>query len=103
MQCVKKLLQVGKWELSDWWTRATLAVQFNKVSKSMTFENIRYYLSVTCLVLGCSGLPTGAIVWCITEIVPLEGKCLNIAYLVTYVALVCFGLRFYIPRLRGHA
>ncbi|MNO05940.1 hypothetical protein D3C81_2275180 [compost metagenome] len=69
----------------------------------MELENIRYHCSVTCLVLGCCGLPTGAIVWCITEIVPLEGKLLNIAYLVTYVTLVFLGLRFYIPRLRGHA
>jgi len=69
----------------------------------MSFENIRYYLSVSCLVLGCSGLPTGVIVWCITEIIPLEGKPLKVAYLVTYTILVFFGLRFYIPRMRGHA
>ena len=69
----------------------------------MTLENIRYHLSVTCLVLGCCGLPAGVVVWCITEIVPLEGKYLYIAYSVTYVTLVFFGLRFYIPRLRGHA
>jgi hypothetical protein len=69
----------------------------------MSLENIRYYCSVTCLVLGCSGLPAGAIVWCITEFVPLEGRPLNIAYLVTYAILVFFGLRFYIPRMRGHA
>jgi hypothetical protein len=69
----------------------------------MLLENIRYYFSVTCLVLGCSGLPTGIVVWGITEIVPLEGRSLDIAYLVTYVVLVFFGLRFYIPRMRGHA
>lgn len=69
----------------------------------MTLENIRYHLSVTFLVLGTCGLPTGAIVWCITEVVPLAGRSLNIAYLITYVTLVFFGLRFYLPRLRGHA
>lgn len=69
----------------------------------MTLENIRYHISVTLLVLGCCGLPTGAIVWCITEIIPLEGTHLDIAYLVTYMILVVFGLRFYIPRMRGHA
>ena len=69
----------------------------------MTFENIRYHLSVICLVMGCSGLPTGAIVWCITEIIPLEGRYLNFTYFITYVTLVFFGLRYYMPRLRGHA
>ncbi len=69
----------------------------------MTLENIRYHISVTLLVLGCCGLPTGAIVWCLTEIVPLQGTHLNIAYAVTYVTLVFFGLRFYLPRMRGHA
>ncbi len=69
----------------------------------MTLENIRYYFSVTCLVLGCSGLPAAVVVWCITEVIPLEGKHLYIAYLTTYAIIVFFGLRFYIPRLRGHA
>jgi uncharacterized membrane protein (UPF0136 family) len=69
----------------------------------MTFEDVRYYISVACLVLGCSGLPTGIIVWCITEVIPLDGWGLNVAYLITYLILVFFGLRFYIPRMRGHA
>ncbi|KAA0969278.1 hypothetical protein FQ185_18555 [Pseudomonas sp. ANT_H12B] len=67
----------------------------------MNLENIRYHLAVTCLVLGCSGLPAAIVVWCITQIVPLEGKHLKITYLITYVTIAIFGLRFYIPKLRG--
>lgn len=69
----------------------------------MSLENIRYYLAVTCLVSGCSIPIMGAVVWTITEIIPLEGRNLNIAYLATYASIVLFGLRFYIPRLRGMA
>lgn len=69
----------------------------------MNLENIRYHISVTLLVLGSCGLPAAAVVWCITKIIPLEGTQLEIAYLVTYVILVVLGLRFYIPRMRGHA
>ncbi|QHD00198.1 hypothetical protein PspS04_07350 [Pseudomonas sp. S04] len=67
----------------------------------MNLENIRYHIAVTLLVLGCSGLPTGFIVFCITEVIHIDEEHLNTAYLVTYVILVFFGLRFYIPRLRG--
>ncbi len=69
----------------------------------MKFENIRYYLSVTCLVLGCSIPVMGAVVWVITEVIPLEGRALKIAYIATYIPIALFGLRFYIPRLRGVA
>lgn len=69
----------------------------------MNLENIRYYLAVTCLVLGCSIPIMGAVVWTITEVIPLEGHALNIAYIATYIPIVLLGLRFYIPRLRGVA
>lgn len=69
----------------------------------MTLENIRYLLSVTCLVLGCSIPIMGAVVWVITEIIPLEGRALNIAYIATYIPIALFGLHFYIPRLRNSA
>jgi len=69
----------------------------------MNFENIRYHIAVTLLVLGCSIPAMGMAVWIITEIVPLEGRDLKIAYLATYATIVSFGLRFYIPRLRGFA
>lgn len=68
---------------------------------ALTLENLRYNLAVTCLVLGCSGLPAAIVVLCITQIIPLEGKHLNITYLIIYVTIAIFGLRFYIPRLRG--
>lgn len=68
---------------------------------SITLEDIRYYFCVSCLVLGCCGLPTAVIILCLTEVVPLEGQHLYIVYSVTYVTLAFFGLRFYIPRLRG--
>jgi hypothetical protein len=67
----------------------------------MNFENIRYHLAVTCLVLGCSTPIMGAAVWLITEIFPLEGCNLNIAYVATYIPIVFFGLKFHLPRLRG--
>jgi hypothetical protein len=45
----------------------------------------------------------GAVVWAITEIIPLEGRALNIAYIATYIPIALFGLRLYIPKLRGIA
>jgi hypothetical protein len=69
----------------------------------MNLENIRYHIAVTLLVLGCSIPVMGMVVWVITEIIPLEGQDLKIAYLATYATIVLFGLRFYIPRLRGFA
>ncbi|WPN31763.1 hypothetical protein QMK54_08400 [Pseudomonas sp. P5_109] len=67
----------------------------------MNLENIRYHIAVTLLVLGCSIPVMGMVVWVITEIIPLEGRALKIAYLTTYVFIVLLGLRFYIPRMRG--
>ena len=69
----------------------------------MNLENIRYHIAVTLLVLGGSIPVMGMVVWAITEIFPLKGKVLKITYLATYVPIVLFGLRFYIPRLRGFA
>jgi hypothetical protein len=68
----------------------------------MTLEDLRYHIAVTSLVLGCSGLPTAIIVLCITEFIPLDGKPLYITFFTIYATLVFFGLRFYIPRLRGY-
>lgn len=69
----------------------------------MSLENIRYYLSVSLLVFGCSIPIMGIIVWAITEIIPLDGSALKITYAITYILVATFGLRFYIPRLRGTA
>ena len=66
-------------------------------------ENIRYYLSVSCLALGSSIPIMGAIVWVITEFIPLEGRALKIAYIITYIPVALVSMRFYIPRLRGVA
>ena len=65
----------------------------------MSIQKIRYYLSVCCLVLGCSIPIMGIIVWGITEVFPLKGRALHIAYASTYVVLVLVGLRVYIPKL----
>ena len=69
----------------------------------MNLENIRYHIAVTLLVLGCSIPIMGMVVWVITEITPLEGRALSIVYLATYLLIILFGLRFYIPRLRNFA
>jgi hypothetical protein len=69
----------------------------------MNLEDIRYHIAVTLLVLGCSIPIMGMVVWMITEIIPLEGRALNIVYLATYLLVILFGLRFYIPRLRNRA
>jgi hypothetical protein len=69
----------------------------------MNLEDIRYHIAVTLLVLGCSIPIMGMVVWMITEIIPLEGRALNIVYLATYLLIILFGLRFYIPRLRNRA
>lgn len=45
----------------------------------------------------------GGVVWVITEVIPLEGRALKIAYIATYIPIALLGLRFYIPRLRGVA
>ena len=67
----------------------------------MNLENIRYYIAVTLMVLGCSGLPSGLIVYGIRKIIRIDEKHLDIAYLATYAIIVFFGLVFYIPRMRG--
>ncbi len=64
-------------------------------------EKIRYYLAATLLVLGCSGLPSGLIVFGIRKIIHIDEQHLNKAYLASYVIVVFFGLRIYIPRMRG--
>jgi hypothetical protein len=66
----------------------------------MNLEKIRYHIAITLLVLGCSGLPTLFIVFCINKVIHIDENHLNTAYLLTYAILVFFGLRFYIPRMR---
>jgi len=67
----------------------------------MLLEKIRYHLAVTLLVLGCSGLPSGLIVFGIRKIIHIDEKYLNKAYLASYAIVVFFGLIIYIPRMRG--
>jgi predicted exporter len=43
----------------------------------------------------------GAIVWVITYFIPLEGLKLRATYIVVYLVISFFTLRFYLPRLRG--
>ena len=77
------------------WSSIGIKVQLMKI------ESIRYYISVTLLVLGCSGLPTGIIVFGIRAVVNIDEDHLNAVYLVTYIILVIVGLKIYIPRMRG--
>lgn len=67
----------------------------------MNFENIRYYLAVLLLTLGCNIFYTGVIVWVIKYFIPMEGMILRVTYIVTYFLLCFFGFRFYVKRLRG--
>jgi len=67
----------------------------------MNYENIRYYTSVTLLVFACSVLPAGLIALGITKLIDLNEKHRHIAFISTYTIMVFWGLRFYIPRMRG--
>jgi hypothetical protein len=67
----------------------------------MNLENIRYHIAVTLMVLGCSGLPAGVIVFGITKAIHIDEEHLNTAYLASYIILVLLGLRLYTPRMRG--
>lgn len=67
----------------------------------MIFEKIRYYIAITLLVLGCSGLPSGLIVFGIRKIIHIDEQYLNKAYWASYAIVVFFGLRIYIPRMRS--
>lgn len=67
----------------------------------MNFRNARYYIWVCSLILGSAGFYTVIIVGGVRQLIPLEGGYLRAAYIVTYVAISFFGLRFYIPRLRN--
>lgn len=69
--------------------------------KKMNLENIRHYLMVSLLVFGCAIFYTLLIVWALKKITPLDGVILKFIYVVVYFSIVFFGLRFYIPRLRG--
>lgn len=77
------------------WSSIGIKVQLMKI------ESIGYYISVTLLVLGCSGLSTGIIVFGIRAVVNIDEDHLNAVYLVTYIILVIVGLKIYIPRMRG--
>lgn len=67
----------------------------------MSFSNLRYYVWICSLVLGSAGLYTLIVVGGIKQIVPLEGGGLRAAYIVTYIVISFFCLRFYVPRLRS--
>jgi hypothetical protein len=67
----------------------------------MNLSNARYYIWVGSLVLGSAGLYTLIVVEGIKQIMPLEGSALRAAYIVTYITISFFCLRFYIPRLRS--
>lgn len=67
----------------------------------MNSENIRYYFTVLLLVLGCSIFYAGVIVWIIKYFIPMEGKGLLAAYIVTYAVLCFFAFRSLVKRLRG--
>lgn len=67
----------------------------------MNLSNARYYIWVGSLVLGSAGIYTLIVVGGIKQIMPLEGSALRAVYIVTYIAISFFCLRFYIPRLRN--
>jgi len=67
----------------------------------MNLSNARYYIWVGSLLLGSAGLYTLIVVEGIKQIMPLEGSALRATYIMTYIAISFFCLRFYIPRLRS--
>jgi hypothetical protein len=67
----------------------------------MNLENIRYYISVTLMVLAGSGLPTGLIVFGIRKTIHINEEYLDATYLAAYAIIVFLGLVFYFPRMRG--
>jgi hypothetical protein len=90
-----QVTRIKKFSLSQ------LYVPIRSKGQTMILENIRYYVVVTLMVLGCSGLPTGIIVFGIRKIIEIDENNLDIAYLITYIILVVCGLRIYLPRMRG--
>ena len=68
---------------------------------SMNLENIRHYLMVSLLVFGCAIFYTLLVVWALKKIIPMDGAVLKIVYVAVYVGIVFFGVRLYVPRLRG--
>lgn len=67
----------------------------------MKLGNLRYYLALSCLVLGCSIPITGILVWIITEFVSPTTEHLTVLYVATYIIVVCVGFRVYGKRLRN--
>lgn len=67
----------------------------------MNLSNARYYIWVGSLVLGSAGISTLIVVGGVKQIMPLEGSALRAVYIVTYIAISLFCLRFYIPRLKS--
>jgi hypothetical protein len=67
----------------------------------MKIENIRYYTSVILLVFACAVLPASLIALGITKLFDINEKFRHIVFLATYTIIVFWGLRFYIPRMRG--
>jgi VIT1/CCC1 family predicted Fe2+/Mn2+ transporter len=67
----------------------------------MTLDKIRNYLATTLLISAGNIFYMGAIVWVITYFIPLEGVKLRVTYIVVYLVISFFTLRFYLPRLRN--
>jgi hypothetical protein len=67
----------------------------------MKYENIRYYTSVILLVFACAVLPASFIALGITKLFELNEKYRHIVFFATYALIVFWGVRFYIPRMRG--
>jgi hypothetical protein len=67
----------------------------------MNFENIRYYTSVILLVFACAVLPTSFIALGITKLFDTDEKYRHLVFFAPYTIIVFWGLRFYIPRMRG--
>ncbi|WP_223570736.1 hypothetical protein [Pseudomonas sp. BF-R-26] len=83
-----------------------MAIMFSNVVAMMdhvfmNFSNFRYYVWICSLALGSAGLYTLIVVGWIKQIVPLEGGGLRAAYIVMYIIISFFCLRFYVFRLRS--
>lgn len=61
---------------------------------------LRYLVSLSLAIAGCSIFYTVLIMWCLTEYFPLEETSYWTVYGILYVIITAAGLKFYIPRLR---
>lgn len=67
----------------------------------MSLNDVRYYIALSCAVLGPSILYTGLVAWPIRAAYQLEGRQLHVLYLALYIVIVFIGFIFYRKRLRG--